>query len=335
MLALAEATGYTGLPADTEAALAEWLDQKDSGSLETYLQAFEHTIGVMQTSEALERVAYEAVFDLAADGVVYAELRFSPLLHLRQGMEPDRVVEAVAAGMRLGEAETGLRWGLIVDALRHVHDSEYLAKLAVAHRGDGVVGFDIAGPEAGHPPERHVAAFRLARAGGLRVTIHAGESGGSHGVAYIASAMDVCGAERPGHGIQIIEDCVVEDGEIVDLGPVARRVRERRMPLEVCPASNMATARLTARQHPLGPLYRAGFNVTLSTDNRTMSATSMSSELAFARDHHGLGVDDLAQITWRSLDAAFCRWETKAELWETAIAPGYRAAGAEAPGEWR
>lgn len=335
VLDLAESRGYAGLPASTEPELARWFDQKSSGSLETYLQAFEHTIAVMQDAEALERVAYEAVIDLAADGVVYVESRFSPLLHLERGLEPASVIEAVASGMRLGAAETGVKWGLIIDALRHLHDSEMLARLALGHRGHGVVGFDIAGPEAGFPPDQHVAAFRAARAGGLRITIHAGESGGRHGVAHIASAMDVCAAERLGHGIEIIDDCVISDNDIVAMGPVARRVRERRVPLEVCPSSNMATARLEPHQHPLGLLYRAGFNVTLSTDNRTMSATTLSAEMEFARVHHGFEVDDLARITRAALDAAFCPWEVKAELWEGSIAPAYSAAGAVVEPGWR
>ncbi len=335
VLELAESRGYAGLPASSELELARWFDQKDSGSLETYLGAFEHTIAVMQDADALERVAYEAVVDLAADGVIYVESRFSPLLHLEGGLEPAAVIEAVASGMRLGAAETGVEWGLIIDALRHMHDSEMVAHLALGHRSQGVVGFDIAGPEAGFPPDRHVAAFRAARAGGLRITIHAGESGGSHGVANVASAMDVCAAERIGHGIEIIDDCVVRDEEIVALGPVASRVRDRRLPLEVCPSSNMATSGLEPHRHPLGLLYRAGFNVTLNTDNRTMSATTLSAEMEFARSHHGFGIDDLARVTRAGLDAAFCPWEVKAELWETSIAPAYSAAGAVVEPSWR
>jgi adenosine deaminase len=334
VLELAEAGGYRDLPADNDLDLAAWFDQKDSGSLEQYLQAFEPTIAVMQDAGALERVAYEAAVDLAADGVVYAEIRFSPLLHLKKGMEPAEVIEAVAAGMRLGEDETGLKWGLIIDALRHIHDSERLALLALEHRDLGVVGFDIAGPEAGFPPEDHLAAFRLARGGGLRVTIHAGESGGTRGVAHMASAMDQCGAERIGHGVEIINDCEVHEDGISGLGPVARRLRDRRMPLEMCPSSNLATNRLQPDQHPVGLLYRAGFNVTLSTDNRLMSSTSMSEEFDFVRKYHGFEIEDLARVTWRSLDAAFCPWELKAALWEDVIAPASAAAGAKPEPVW-
>ncbi len=334
ILELAESTGYTDLPAGNPSDLGVWFDQRDSGSLETYLDSFPHTIGVMQDAASLERVAYEAALDLAADAVVYAEIRFSPPLHTDQGLDPARVIAAISSGMRLGEAETGIRWGLIVAALRHIHDSEALALLALEHRHLGVVGFDIAGPEAGFPPESHLAAFRMARGGGLRLTIHAGESGGRHGVAYIASAMDRCGAERIGQGVELIRDCEVHDGEITSLGPVATRVRARRLPLEMCPSSNLATNRLEPDQHPVGLLYRAGFNVTLSTDNRLMSSTSMSQELDFVRNYHGFEIDDLARVAWRSLDAAFCPWEVKAELWEDTIAPAYAAAGADLNPVW-
>lgn len=335
MLELAEACDYQGLPATHEAALAEWFDQSESGSLENYLRAFDHTVAVMQTPEAIERVAYEAALDLSADGVVYAEIRFCPPLHSKQGMTHSAVIEAVASGMSLGGTESGLRWRLIIDSLRHIHDSMELARLAVASRHLGVVGFDLAGPEAGHPPEKHVAACRFVRESGLRLTIHAGESAGKDGVAYVASSVDKCGAERIGHGVELINDCLVQDGEIVDLGPVAERIRNRRTPLEMCPTSSLATGSLQPEQHPVGPLHRAGFNITLNTDNRLMSATSMSDEFDFVQKYHRFDIDDLALTTRRTLDAAFCPWDLKIELWETKIAPAYLAAGAGVEALWQ
>jgi adenosine deaminase len=335
VLELAERHGYRDLPASTADDLAAWFHQTDSGSLERYLEAFTHTIGVMQVPEAIERVAYEAAVDLSADGVAYAEIRFCPSLNTREGTTVERVIQAAASGLALGERETGLKWGLIIDALRHWDDSLELARIASASRDFGVVGFDLAGPEAGFPPADHLPALRLARSEGLRVTIHAGEHAGGNGVAYMASAMDSCGAERLGHGVELVEDCIVEDGEILKLGRVAQRIRDRRMPLEMCPASNLATSGMTADAHPVGALYRAGFNVTLSTDNRLMSATSMSDEFEFATVHHGFDTTDLARITWHSLDAAFCSWETKASLWEESIAPAYIAAGADVERGWR
>jgi adenosine deaminase len=335
VLELAEQHGYQDLPAGSDDELAAWFHQTDSGSLEHYLEAFTHTIGVMQHPEAIERVAYEAAVDLSADGVAYAEIRFCPSLNTRAGTSVESVIQAAASGLAMGEKETGLKWNLIVDALRHWEDSLDLARVAAASRDLGVVGFDLAGPEAGFPPADHLPALRLARTQGLRVTIHAGENAGGNGVAYMASAMDTCGAERLGHGVELVEDCIVEDGEIVKLGKVAQRIRDRRMPLEMCPASNLATSAMSAQDHPVGAMYRAGFNVTLSTDNRLMSATSMSDEFDFVTKHHGFDVTDLARITWHSLDAAFCSWETKAALWEDLIAPGFASAGADVERVWR
>jgi adenosine deaminase len=332
ILEIAEATGYRDLPADDPESLAAWFDQSESGSLERYLEAFTHTIAVMQDAPSLERVAYEAARDLAAAGVVYAEIRFCPRLHTEKGLDMKTVVEAVASGF--ANSGTGLVWGLIIDALRQYDDSMEMAELAVACRHLGVVGFDLAGPEAGNPPRRHLAACSFARQSGLRLTIHAGEAAGVDGPAYMAEAMDLCGAERLGHGVEIVRDCVIEDGEIVKLGEVASRIRDRQIPLEMCPYSNLATGALTAAQHPIGALYRSGFNVTISTDNRLMSSTSMPKEFEFVTTHHGLGVTDLARITRRSLAAAFCGHETKVRLWEERIAPAYVEAGAEIDARW-
>ncbi len=335
VLDLAAEYGYQDLPSSTESGLKAWFDQAESGSLETYLEAFEHTIGVMQASEALERVAHEAALDLAADGVVYVESRFCPQLHTRGGLAPRQVIEAVSAGFARGEAETGIRWVLIIDALRQFDWSMDMARLAESSRDLGVVAFDLAGPEAAHPPSVHLAACRHARESGLRLTIHAGEAGGTNGVAYMASAMDVCGAERLGHGVEVVQDCVLEDGEVVKLGAVASRIRDRQIPLEMCPASNLAISRLAASEHPIGALYRAGFNVTLNTDNRLMSNTSMSKEFEFVEVHHGFAVSDLASITKRAVAAAFCDYTTKVALWEETIAPAYLSAGASLNPVWR
>jgi adenosine deaminase len=335
VLELAAAQGYEGLPTSGPESLAAWFDQSESGSLESYLEAFTHTIAVMQDYGSLERIAYEAGVDLAADGVVYAEIRFCPELHAAEDLRPPQVIEAVASGLAAAGVETGLEWGMIIDSLRHIHDSLALARLASRYRDAGVVAFDLAGPEAGYPPDDHLAACRHAREAGLRLTIHAGEAGRENGVAYMASAMDRCGAERLGHGVEIINDCLIERGEVVKLGPVADRIRSRRIPLEVCPSSNLATGGLEPGSHPVGMLHRAGFNVTLSTDNRLMSNTSMSAEFEFVRDHHGFTIDDLATVTWRSLDAAFCDWATKRRLWEDHIAPAYAEAGADVRLEWR
>jgi adenosine deaminase len=332
VLDLAHKGGYEDLPGTDIDSVASFFDQSRSGSLESYLDAFRHTIGVMQDRESLERVAYEAAVDLTNDGVVYAEIRFCPLLHTQKGLSSLEVVMAVSAGMKRGAEETGLAWGLLIDAMRQETHSMEMAELAVATQDLGVVGFDLAGPELGNPPGSYLAACRLARTSGLRLTIHAGEAAGDRGPAYMAEAMDLCGAERLGHGVELAWDCVLSDGEVVEIGRVASRVLDRQIPLEMCPSSNLATSRLAPDQHPIGAFYRAGFNVTVNTDNRLMSATTMSAELDFVRRHHGFEVDDLARVTRGSLMAAFCDHATKRRLWEERIAPAYREEGATVGG---
>lgn len=296
------------------ALLEEWFDQGRSGSLERYLAAFEHTVGVMQTTAALERVAEEAIEDLAVDGVVYAEIRFAPKLCTRGGLTGDDVLEAVLRGLDRGGRRHGVVWRVIVDAMRNDPESLPEAELAVRWAERGVVGFDLAGPERGYPPEAHLDAIRAAREGGLRITLHAGEAAG---LDSIRAALGVCGAERLGHGIEIVDDCRIEAGEIVDMGDLALEVHDSRVPLEICPSSGLHTKGWTAEEHPVGMLYRAGFAVTINTDNRLMSRTSLSHEFELLRDHHAFTVDDEAVVTRTALDAAFCDPQTKARLVET------------------
>ena len=323
VLELAREQRYDGLPPSAVEDPASWFDQSSSGSLESYLSAFDHTIALMQNVSSLERVSYECALDLAADGVVYAEIRFCPRLHTVGGLSPDAVISAVAAGMAAGSTRSGLRWGLIIDSLRQFHDSEETARLAARNRASGVVGFDLAGPESGFPPRWYAAGLRRAIAEGLRITIHAGESAGVQAPAYIAQALEIGNAERIGHGIELIRDCTVEDGEIVRIGSVARRVLDRGIALEMCPQSNLATSGLEPSQHPLGMMYRAGFNVTLNTDNRLMSATSMSREFSFAKTFHGFTERDLGLVTVRSMLASFASRDVKAEIIRDVVMPAY------------
>jgi adenosine deaminase len=308
---LAVAAGYRGLPAPDAAGLRSWFHQAGADSLEDYLDAFAHTFGVMQTPEAMRRVAYEALEDLARDGVVYAEIRFAPSLHIAGGMTRADVIAAVLAGLAEAEAAFGTPGRVIVDALRQQDDSVEVAKAASEFVGLGVVGFDLAGPEAGFPPAMHRQAIDIARESGLHLTIHAGEG---DGVASIAGAL-ACGTERIGHGVRIIEDTTVRDGRIVGLGPVAREVHERRIPLEICPTSNLDTRMYpSAADHPIGLLHRAGFAVTLNTDNRLMSATSMSQEFALVAEHCGVRIEDLQTMTRTAVQAAFCDEDTRRAL---------------------
>ncbi len=317
---LASSSGYSGLPADTAASLERWFHQTGAISLEAYLDAFEHTFGVMQDPEAMRRVAFESILDLAEDGVVYAEIRFAPSLHTAGGMTRSDAIEGVLQGLAEAEAATGVPGRVIIDALRHRSDSEEVAVAAVEFAGRGVVGIDLAGPEAGHPAHEHRNALGLAREAGLRVTIHAGEG---DGVESIADALD-SGAERIGHGARIIEDTTVRKGKIIAMGPVAQEIHDRRIPLELCPTSNLDTGMYSSPgEHPFGLLYRAGFMVTLNTDNRLMSATTMSREFALVSEFCGIDRDDLHIITRNTAEAAFCTDAERSALLER-VELGYR-----------
>ncbi|MBI5157152.1 MAG: adenosine deaminase [Acidimicrobiia bacterium] len=305
---LAAAAGYRNLPQPDAAGMRTWFHQAGADSLEDYLGAFAHTFGVMQTEEAMRRVAYEAIEDLARDGVVYAEIRFAPSLHIAGKMTRDDAITAVLTGMAEAEAAFGTPGRVIVDALRDRDDSVEVAEAAARFAGAGVVGFDLAGPEAGFPPDMHRRAIDIARHAGLHLTIHAGEG---DGVASIAGAL-ACGTERIGHGARIIEDTTVREGRVVGMGPVARQVHERQIPLEICPTSNLDTKMYpSAADHPIGMLYRAGFAVTINTDNRLMSATSMGQEFALVAAHCGMEEADLHAITRTAVRVAFCDETTR------------------------
>ncbi len=323
VLDLAAETGYDGLPETDADRLAEWFDQKRARSMAHYLKAFEQTIAVMQTAPALERVAYEAVLDHAADGVVYAELRFGPMLHLRRGLAPPDVVAAVLAGVDAGCRETGLEAGVILTALRTARDSEQVASLALDFRDRGVVGFDLAGNEAGYPADAHLAACRTAREGNLGLTIHAAENDGPDS---LWRAWARCGAQRIGHGVRIVQDTVRRDGEIVELGSLAAAVRDRRLPLEVAVTSNVDTGFVPdVASHPVGALYRAGFAITINTDDRLMSRTSLTAEFQKVVEHHGFGIAELSTITEQALLAGFRDWPTRRRLLEDVVRPAYAA----------
>lgn len=308
LLELADQIGYE-LPATDIDALSDWFYQGNSGSLQRYLEAFEHTVAVMQNSAAIERIAYEAVVDMAADGVIYGEIRYAPVLTTRSGLSREDSIEAALAGLARGGRETGVTANLIVDAIRNFPDSIADAKAAVRFVGQGVVGFDLAGPEAGYPPQDHAAACRLAAEHGLHITTHAGEA---DGVASIQGALDFCHAERIGHGIRIVDD-IDADGT---KGPTATRLIAAQVPLEVCPTSNLHTLSIEPAEHPLGLLYRAGFNVTLNTDNRLMSRVTLTDEFELATQYHDMDHDDLHRITRAAANAAFVDAALRRELLE-------------------
>ena len=311
------------LPADDADALSRWFtDSADSGSLERYLETFDHTVAVMQTGAALTRVAREAVEDLAADGVVYAEIRYAPEQHLNAGLTLDVVVAAVQEGFDQGMAESGGRIVVrqLLTAMRHRSRSMEIAELAVKYRDSGVVGFDIAGAEAGYPPTRHLDAFEYLQRENAHFTIHAGEA---FGLPSIWQAIQWCGADRLGHGVRIIDDIEVADGK-VELGRLASYVRDKRIPLEMCPFSNLQTgATPSIAEHPIGLLARLRFRVTVNTDNRLMSGTSMTRELAALRDAFGYDLADVRWFTVNAMKSAFVHFDRRLQIIEDVIKPWY------------
>ncbi|KOX20817.1 adenosine deaminase [Nocardiopsis sp. NRRL B-16309] len=324
---LAAAVGYTGLPTNDPAELGVWFrDASDSGSLERYLETFAHTTAVMQTREGLVRVASEAAEDLAADGVVYAELRYAPEQHLEGGLTLEEVVEAVQEGLELGEkraADRGrsIRTGQLVTAMRHAARSSEIAELAVRYRDAGVSGFDIAGAEAGNPPTRHLDAFEYLRRENFHFTIHAGEA---FGLPSIWEALQWCGCDRLGHGVRIIDDITENENGVPVLGRLAQYVRDKRVPLEMCPSSNVQTgAAESIAEHPIRLLHDLRFRVTVNTDNRLQSGTSLSEEFAKLSRAFGYGWDDLEWFTVNAMKSAFLPFDERLALINGIIKPGF------------
>ena len=324
VIELAREVGYDVLPSYDEHELATWFTTGAARQdLVLYLETFAHTVGVMQTKDALVRVAQECAEDLAADGVVYAEVRFAPELHLEGGLTLDEVVEAVLEGFRLGSAGTPLTVGTLVTAMRHAAVSRDIAELAVRHRDAGVVGFDIAGSEAGNPPTRHLDAFQYVAAENFHITIHAGEA---FGLPSIWEAVQLCGAERLGHGVRIVDDIAVDADGRATLGRLASFVRDRRVPLEMCPTSNVNTGVCDSiAEHPIGLLARLRFRVTVNTDNRLMSGVSMSSEMAALSDAFGYGWDELEWFTLNAMKSSFWPFDQRLRIINEQIKPGYAA----------
>ncbi|PKW12687.1 adenosine deaminase [Saccharopolyspora spinosa] len=326
---LARAAGYAGLPHEDADELGRWFAAAaDSGSLERYLETFSHTVAVMQTAEALARVAAECVEDLAADGVVYAEIRYAPELFQEQGLTLDRIVAAVQDGFRDGERRAAaegkrIRIGTLLCAMRQNARSAEIANLAVRYRDSEVVGFDIAGPEAGFPPTRNLDAFEYLRQQNAHFTIHAGEA---FGLPSIWEAIQHCGAERLGHGVRIVDDIKVDEDGSVHLGRLASYIRDRRIPLEMCPSSNLQTgAAKSIAEHPIGLLAKLRFRVTVNTDNRLMSHCSMSSEFAALHEAFGYGWADMQWFAVNAMKSAFIGFDERLEIIDDVIKPGYAA----------
>lgn len=324
---LAARCGYTGLPTTDPVALQEWfVAAADSGSLVRYLQTFDHTLAVMQTVAGLRRVARECAEDLAADGVVYAEVRFAPELHVQHGLTLGEVVEAVLAGFGEGEALAAaaghrIRVRTLLTAMRTAARSREIAELTVAYRDRGVVGFDIAGAEAGYPPSRHLDAFEYLRGECMHITIHAGEA---FGLPSIREAIAFCGCERLGHGVRIVDDITRRPDGTAELGRLAAYVRDLRIPLELCPSSNVQTGVVgSLAEHPVGLLAQLRFRVTVNTDNRLMSGTSMTREMLLLSETFGWGLPELRWVTVNALKSAFLPFDERLALIEDVVKPGY------------
>ncbi len=331
---LAPANGYQALPETDPERLGEWFrEAADSGSLERYLETFSHTCGVMQTRESLVRVAAECAEDLAADGVVYAEVRYAPEQHLNGGLTLEEVVEAVNEGFREGERTARarghrIRVGALLTAMRHAARSLEIAELANRYRDVGVVGFDIAGAEAGFPPTRHLDAFEYLKRENNHFTIHAGEG---FGLPSIWQALQWCGADRLGHGVRIIDDIKVAEDGGVTLGRLAAYVRDKRVPLELCPTSNLQTGAASSyADHPIGLLRRLHFRATVNTDNRLMSGTSMSAEFEHLVRTFHYTLDDMQWFTVNAMKSAFIPFDERLAMINDVIKPGY----AELKAEW-
>jgi len=333
---LADAIGYT-LPAPDSASLTSWFaDQSDSGSLVEYLKTFDVTIAVMQTTEGLERVAREFVHDLAEDGVIYGEIRWAPEQHLQNGLDLDQVVEAVQVGLEAGVDEVraggrSIRVGQLLSAMRHNDRGTEIAELALRHRDRGVVGFDIAGPEAGFPASGMQDAFNLLAHHYVPTTVHAGEA---DGLDSIRSALFDGRALRLGHGVRLAEDITIarEDDEntYVSLGELAQWVKDREIALELSPSSNLQTGAIeqwgdSLIDHPFDLLYQLGFRVTVNTDNRLMSATTLSRELHLLSEAFGYDLTDLEVFQVNAAAATFLPIEEREELSE-AISAGFERA---------
>jgi adenosine deaminase len=324
---LAAEYGYDGLPTTDVDELATWFNRgAKRNDLVLYLETFAHTVGVMQHRDAIERVAFECARDLADDGVVYAEVRMAPELCLEAGLTLQEVLDAILIGFERGAAGTDLTIRTICSAMRTAAHSLEIAQLAVANRDRGVVGFDIAGAEAGHPPSRHLDAFQYVMRENFHSTIHAGEA---FGLPSIWEALQYCGAARLGHGVRIVDDITGPPGE-ERLGRLASYVRDRRVCLELCPTSNVNTGVCgSIAEHPIGMLRRLRFRVTLNTDNRLMSDTSMTEEMVKLHDAFRWSLSDFEWLSINGMKSAFAPFPERLRIIDGLVKPRYALLKAE------
>ena len=324
IIELAKDLRYTKLPTKDAGELAEWFHRgANKGNLVDYLQGFEHTAAVMQTKEALERVAYEMMEDMKNDNICYVETRFAPVFHTQNGLWYEDIVSAVLEGLERGRKDFGVGYGLILCGMRNMKNTLEIAELAVNFRNEGVVGFDLAGEEGGYPPKKHIEAFQFIQRANFNITIHAGEAFGKES---IWQAIQWCGAHRIGHATHLIEDFTLDkDGNVVGFGDLAQYILDKRIPLEICLLSNVHTGAVDKiENHPFGLLFKEKYRVTLNTDDRLMSDTTMSKEFLVAIDVFNLNLEDLEKITLNSMKSAFIQYKERLHFIYNVIKPGYQ-----------
>ena len=310
------------LPETNPDKLADWFHRgADRKNLGLYLQGFGTVLSVMQTEEALERIARETMEDLAKDNIAYVEIRFAPVLHLQGKLNLEKVVQSVLRGLEAGREATGVQFGLILCAMRDQTESLETAELAVAFREKGVVGFDLAGDEYGHPPKKHLDAFEFIRRMNFNITIHAGEA---FGMESIWQAIQYCGAHRIGHATRLLDDMSIQGTRIEKMGSLAHFIRDKRIPMEMCLSSNIHTgAADSLDSHPFPIYYRNDFRVFLCTDNPLMSNTTLGRELLLAVNHYNLNLRDLEKITINAMKSAFVHYDERIRIIYDVLKPGF------------
>jgi adenosine deaminase len=321
---LAKEIKYKKLPTEDPGELAEWFHRGAyKGNLVEFLQGFEHTIAVMQNKENIERVAYEMMEDMKNDNVCYVETRFAPLFHKNKNLYPEDIVLAVLNGLEKGKNDFGVGYGLILCAMRNMKNSLEIAELAVNFRDSGVVGFDLAGEEGGYPPKKHIDAFQFIQRSNFNITIHAGEAFGKES---IWQAIQWCGAHRIGHATHLKEDIAFDkEGNSVVFGELAQYILDKRIPLEICLLSNLHTGAVDKLEnHPFKILYDNKFRVTINTDDRLMSNTTMTNEFLTAQKYFGITIDDMEKITINAMKSAFIHYNQRLSYIYKIIKPGYQ-----------
>ncbi|MBN1397057.1 MAG: adenosine deaminase [Bacteroidetes bacterium] len=327
IIELAKEQKYNLLPVNNPEELAKWFQRGAvRGSLPLFLEGFQHTCGLMQNEEALERVAYEMLEDMKKDGVVYVETRFAPVFHRNNEMNAYKAVQAVLRGLERGKKDFGVHYGVIICAMRQMDPSISLemAELAVHFRNQGVVGFDLAGEEGGYPPKKHVDAFHYIQRENFNITVHAGEAFGKDS---IWQAIQWCGAHRIGHATRLIEDMVVKNNEVSSMGSLAQYVLDKRIPLEICLTSNVHTGAIPSlNTHPFSILYKYKFRCTLNTDDRLMSNITLTDEYCTAAETFDLKLDDLEKITINAMKSAFMPYKQRIAVIYDILKPGFAKA---------